>query len=212
MTSTGVMPLVVRIEQRRVVGVEHERVVVRLFLAQSEELLDGRAGMGARDPLVAGSPGERRRFRWCGRQGLAGSEQCGDVHAVVDGVRGDGHDLSSRFRASWSRPLRWVPPSSNSNRNVWRRCGQFLTSSRTWGFAHGDGEPGVDATSGPPGRLTAARRSGRSRCRSGAPRSRRSRRRWRTPRVCRDASRSRSRPNEGDTCRRPDSRSARSRT
>jgi len=73
-----------------VIDVELIRGAVLLLAAETGEAGHGRLAVGAVAPGAAGPPGELRRFR-CGRQRVAGIEQGLDVHAVVDGMVGDGH-------------------------------------------------------------------------------------------------------------------------
>ncbi len=84
--------LVLGREDLRVVGIEVERALVVLFLAQAEEALDGRAAVGAVHPFAGRSPLE---LRGVGRRGqrLAGIKQCLDIDAVVDGVLGFTHGM-----------------------------------------------------------------------------------------------------------------------
>src|SRR5260370_37481202 len=63
---------------------------VLLLGAQAGEAVHGGVAVGAGAPGAGGPPGELGRLRRRG-QPLARSEQGGDVHAVVDGVVGDGH-------------------------------------------------------------------------------------------------------------------------
>ena len=81
-------------EDRGMVGVDRERGLVDVVLAEAGEALDRRAAVGAVHPRGGGAPGELGRFG-CLAERVAGVEQGGAVDAVVDRVAGHGHVVAS---------------------------------------------------------------------------------------------------------------------
>ncbi len=73
-----------------VVCVDRVRTRACLLLAKAEESFDGRAGVRAPDPLAGRTPLELSGFGH-GLQGLTGTQQGFDIHAVVDGLEFSHH-------------------------------------------------------------------------------------------------------------------------
>ena len=92
--STGVAPRSSEAKTVGMVGLDRERGVVDVILAEAGEAVDRRAAVRAVDPRGGRAPGEVGRLGSSAER-VAGVEQGGGVDAVVDGVAGDGHVVAS---------------------------------------------------------------------------------------------------------------------
>ena len=116
--SGGVAPLSSEANTSRVVGLDRERLAVGVLLAETGEVGDRRAAVGAVHPLAAGPPLELRGLGRVGQR-LAGAAQRLDVHAVVDGRGvGLGHVGSSRFVRAAADCRRSTPLSGDRRLRV----------------------------------------------------------------------------------------------